>query len=108
MELGQDLPYEGLSILPTLIVDNIPLEIYQRSGRANASKRSVGDKAINLLQVILRQEEAFPTPRLPDLVPTEEIHPPCDLPRPGPTTRVSKYPGRPRLPDPPLEVEMLS
>ena len=87
--------------MPTLTMDNIPLEIYERlERRATARQRSVQDEAIDLLDRVLKQEEVQPVPRLPDLIPGDEVAAPCDLSRPVPSARVPAHPGKPRLPDP--------
>jgi plasmid stability protein len=85
--------------MPALVMDNVPLDIYEQlQRRADARRRSLQDEAIDLLQQSLRQEAA--APRLPDLIICEEITPPYDLPRPEPSTPTRTHPGGPRLPDP--------
>ncbi len=87
--------------MPALVVDNVPPEIYEQlQRRAEVRRRSVQDEAIDLLQRGLRHDGLGAAPRLPDLIFGEEISPPCDLPRPGPTATVPAHPGGPRLPDP--------
>jgi plasmid stability protein len=89
-------------VMPTLIVDNLPLDIYQQlERRASARQRSVEDETVELLQQALRTQETDVGHRLPDLVPQDEGTAPCDLPRPAPATRVGFCTGSPRLPDPP-------
>jgi plasmid stability protein len=85
--------------MPAIVMDNVPPEIYdQLQRRASARRRSVQDEAIDLLLRGLRQEAVGA--RLPDLIFSEEISPPCDLPRPGAAAPAPAHPGRPRLPDP--------
>jgi plasmid stability protein len=87
--------------MPALVMDNVPLEIYELlQRRADARRRSVQDEAIELLQRSLRREGFPAAPRLPDLIFEEEISPPCDLPCPEPSRPARTYPGEPRLPDP--------
>ncbi len=87
--------------MPTLVVDNLPPAVFERlQRRAEAGRRSVRDEAVALLEQALGEENEVGRPRLPDLVLTEEIAAPCDLPRPGPAVRVQAHPGGPRLPDP--------
>jgi plasmid stability protein len=90
----------GGCLMPALLMDNIPPEIYELlQRRADARRRSVQDEAIDLLQRSLRREGFAAAPRLPDLIIAEEISPPWDLPRPGPSESARTHPGKPRLPD---------
>jgi plasmid stability protein len=67
--------------MPTLIVDNVPPEIYEHlRRRAAAGRRSVLEETLHLLAQALREDKT-PSPRLPDLIAGEEISAPCDLPR---------------------------
>ena len=85
--------------MPTLIVEDVPPDVYELLQRRAATRqRSVSDEAVRLLREVL-QEDSHSPPRLPDLVPGEEIPAPCDLPRSGPVRTVPAYPGKPRLPD---------
>ena len=87
--------------MPSLIVDNIPLELYQQlQRRASARRRTVEDETVELLQEALGRQDGSPSPRLPDLVPAAEIDAPCDLPRPAVATQVPTCAGKSSLPDP--------
>lgn len=67
--------------MPTLIVDNVPPDIYEHlRRRAAAGWRSVPEETLHLLEQVLR-EDRVPSPRLPDLVAGDEIPAPYDLPR---------------------------
>jgi len=86
--------------MPTLIVEDVPAEVYQRlQERAAAERRSLPEEVLHLLKLLLRSD-VTPTPRLPDFIPGDEIAAPGDLPRSSQPVPVSAYPGRPRLPDP--------
>jgi plasmid stability protein len=86
--------------MPTLIVDNVPADVYERlHKRAAAESRSLPEEALHLLTQLLR-EDTHPAPRLPDLIPDEEMSAPCDLPRSSQPVATTSYPGQPRLPDP--------
>jgi plasmid stability protein len=86
--------------MPTLIVDNVPADVYERlQQRAAAESRSLPEETLHLLTQLLR-EDIRPAPRLPDLIPAEEISAPCDLPRSSQPVATTPYPGQPRLPDP--------
>jgi hypothetical protein len=85
--------------MPTVIVENVPPEVYERlQQRAAAGRRSLPDEMLHLVREALR--DTTPPPRLPDFVPGEEISAPCDLPRSSQPAPVTTYPGQPRLPDP--------
>ena len=86
--------------MPTLIVENMPVEVYERlRQRADAEQRSVPEETLHLLDHILRPE-VKPSPRLPDYIPSEEISAPCDLPRSSQPVSAPAYIGQPRWPDP--------
>ena len=86
--------------MPTLIVENMPVEFYERlRQRAEADQRSVPEETLHLLDQVLRQE-VKPSPRLPDFIPSEEISAPCDLPRSSQPVPAPAYNGQPRWPDP--------
>ena len=86
--------------MPTLIVENVPSDVYERlQQRAAAERQSVTEHTLHLLEQVLR-EEFKPAPRLPDFMSTEEIPAPCDLPRSSQPVRVTAGIGRPRRPDP--------
>lgn len=86
--------------MPTVIVENIPTEVYERlRQRAEAEQRSVPEETLHLLDQALRQE-VTPPPRVPDIIPSEEISAPFDLPRTSEPVPASAYNGQPRWPDP--------
>lgn len=85
--------------MPTLIVENVPVEVYERiRKRAAAEQRTLPEETLYLLEKVLRQDDQRPA-RLPDFIPGEEIPAPCDLPRSSRPVPVSAYGGQPRLPD---------
>lgn len=85
--------------MPTLIVENVPVEIYERlQKRAAGQQRSLPEETLHLLQQALREENR-PAPRLPDFLGSEEISAPCDLPRSSSPVSVAAHDGQPRLPD---------
>jgi plasmid stability protein len=87
--------------MPTLIVENVPPDVYERlRQRAAAQQRTLPEETLYLLQQVLREEER-PTPRLPEFIPREEVSAPYDLPRSSQPAVVVAYSGQPRLPDPP-------
>lgn len=84
--------------MPTLIVENVPSEVYERlQQRASARQWTLPEELLYLLQQVLREEDSR-TPRLPELIPSEEISAPCDLPRSSQPVPVGTYSGQPRLP----------
>lgn len=86
--------------MPTVIVENVPPDVYERlKRRAEAERRSLPEETLHLLKEALRLH-INPVPRLPDFVPGEEISAPCDLPRSSQPVAVASYRGQPRLPDP--------
>ncbi len=86
--------------MPTVIVENVPPEIYERlRQRAAADCRSLAEEMLHLLREALLVD-AVPAPRLPDFIPGEEISAPCDLPRSSRPVAVRTHRGQPRLPDP--------
>ena len=85
--------------MPTLVVENVPAEVYERlQKRAACSQRSLPEEALHVLEEALRREEG-PNPRLPDFLVSEEISAPCDLPRSSSPEPVVARVGQPRLPD---------
>jgi plasmid stability protein len=67
--------------MPTLIVENVPVEVYDRlQKRAAARRRTLPEEMLSLLEQLLREDDG-PTPRLPDFIPGEEVSAPYDLPR---------------------------
>jgi hypothetical protein len=86
--------------MPTLVVDDVPLDVYEGlQRRAEAGRRSIPEEALALLKKGL-SEEPVP-PRRPDFLATAEVAAPFDLPRPEPVGYVPAVPGGSRLPDPP-------
>jgi plasmid stability protein len=86
--------------MPTVIVENVPPEVYERlQERAAADRRSLPEEILHLVRQALRVE-VVPAPRLPDFIPGEEVAPPWDLPRSSQPVAVTTYRGQPRLPDP--------
>src|SRR5438874_3805943 len=91
--------------MPTLIVENVPPDVYERlPRRAAAQRRTLVEETLSLLQQVLGAEER-PTLRLPDSIPTEEVAAPYDLPRSSQPVLVVAHSGQPRLPDPLSEGE---
>jgi hypothetical protein len=91
--------------MPTLIVENVPAEIYERlQKRAEGRQRSLPEETLHLLQQALREDENL-APRQPEFVGSEEISAPCDLPRSSSAITVSTHDGQPRLPDALLDKE---
>jgi plasmid stability protein len=87
--------------MPTLIVENVPPEIYDHlCRRAAEGHRSLPEETLNLLERALR-ENGPPPPRVPDLIAGEEVAAPYDLPRSSRPSAVPAQPGLPRRPDPP-------
>ena len=87
--------------MPTLIVENVPLEVYERlQQRAAVEQRTLPQETLHLLQQALRASDS-PTPRLPEFIPGEEVSAPCDLPRSSQPQPVTAHSGQRRLPDPP-------
>lgn len=85
--------------MPTLIVENVPREIYERlQERAAGQQRSLPEEALHLLQQALRQHDHI-APRSPDFLDDEEISAPCDLPRSSSPVPMTAQNGQPRLPD---------
>jgi plasmid stability protein len=86
--------------MPTLIVENVPQEVYTRlQQRAAARQRTLPQEMLHMLEQVLREEDS-PTPRLPEFIPNEEVSAPCDLPRSSHPVSVLASSGQPRLPDP--------
>lgn len=86
--------------MPTLIVENVPVEVYERlKERAAGGRRSLPEEMLHVLSQLVRKAPR-PEPRLPDYIPSEEISAPCDLPRSSQPVSVRAARGRPRLPDP--------
>lgn len=91
--------------MPTLIVENVPAEIYERlQKRAAGRQRSLPEETLHLLQQALREDDR-PAPRQPEFLGNEEISAPCDLPRSSSAMPVAAHEGQPRLPDAALDGE---
>ena len=85
--------------MPTLIVENVPDETYERlQERATAEQRSVPEEALHLLNQLVRKAPV-PAPRLPDFIPGDEMSAPCDLPRASQPLTMPAAWGQPRMPD---------
>jgi plasmid stability protein len=85
--------------MPTLIVEDVPTDVYELlQQRAAACQRTLPDETVRVLRQALR-DDLPPTPRLPELIPNEEISAPCDLPRSSRPVTVLACNGQPRLPD---------
>jgi plasmid stability protein len=91
--------------MPTLIVENVPPEVYERlQRRAAVGQRTLPQEMLHLLQKALDGEDS-PSPRLPEFIVSEEISAPFDLPRSSQPMQVVAYDGPLRLPDPLPESE---
>lgn len=88
--------------MPTLTVEDLSPQLYETlARRASEARRSVSDEAKQILADTLGSPaESADSYRLPVLIPSEEISPPCDLPRPDNWQRVPCKDGDRRLPDP--------
>jgi plasmid stability protein len=85
--------------MPTLIVENVPMEIYERlQERAAGQKRSLAEETLHLLQQALQEQDHL-SARSPELLPSEEIAAPCDLARSSSPVLMTTQDGQPRLPD---------
>jgi hypothetical protein len=97
--------------MPTLIVEDVPGEVYERLQRqAQAENRSLAEEVLQLLRQGLSarakaegkivEYKIADSPRLPDppILDTGEISPPCTLPRPGVGVQIPTIPGGARLP----------
>ena len=79
--------------MPTIILEDVPIQVYERlQRRADAHRRSMPEELLSLLQHALQVIET-PTPRLPDYIPETEIPAPCDLPRSSRPVPVAAYAG---------------
>jgi len=86
--------------MPTVIVENVPPEVYEQlQQRAATDQRSLAEVMLHLVRQALRVDTA-PAPRRPDFIPGEDVPAPCDLPRSSQPVAVATYRGQPRLPDP--------
>ncbi len=88
----------------TLVLENVPPDIYDYLQRRAAERqRSVLEEALQLLRRGV-QADRLADPWLPELIPSEEISAPCDLPRSSQPVQVATREGQPRLPDPPTVI----
>jgi len=87
--------------MPTLTVGNLSPQLYERlARRASAARRSVSEEAKQILADSLGvSAQAADSYRLPELIPSEAIPPPCDLPPSGPARPVTFQRVAPPLPD---------
>src|SRR5258708_39102697 len=86
--------------MPTLVVENVPAEVYEYlEKRAAAQQRTLPEELLHLLQQALLWADGYPPPRLPELVPSEEVPAPFDLPPSSQPVPIAAYSGQPRLPD---------
>ncbi len=91
--------------MATLILENVPADIYERlERRAAVQNRSLPQETLVVLRQALQQDP--PTARLPELIPTDEVSAPCDLPRSSQPVRAPAQMGLPRLPHPPSTPSM--
>jgi hypothetical protein len=92
---------EGGKSMPTLTVGNISPQLYESlARRASQARRSVSEEAKQILADSLGvSAQAADSYRLPELIPSEEISPPCDLPLSGPARPVTFRRVAPPLPD---------
>jgi plasmid stability protein len=88
--------------MPTLTVGNVSSQLYESlARRASEARRSVSEEAKQILADALGvPAEPADKHRRPELITSEEISPPCDLPRSDNWQRVSCKDGGQRLPDP--------
>lgn len=88
--------------MPTLTVEDVPSQLYETlASRASKARRSVSEEAKQILADTLRvPAEKADDHRLPELIPSDEISPPCDLPIPASARSVEFRRVAPPLPDP--------
>ena len=88
--------------MPTLTVEDLSAQLYERlARRASEARRSVSEEAKQILADTLDiPAKAAENYRLPELIPSEEISPPCDLPLSGPALPVTSRHVDAPLPDP--------
>ena len=90
--------------MPTLVVENVPVDVYESlSKRAAKGRRSIPEEMLDLLGEIVRADMK-PSARMPDLLANEEFSAPFDLPRSSTPVQISAHRGQIRLPDPLCEV----
>lgn len=90
--------------MPTLTLEDLSPQLYETlARRASEARRTVSDEAKQILADTLgTPAEAAYDYRLPELIPSEEISPPCDLPLSGPAKPAAFRNAEPPLPDPVL------
>ena len=88
--------------MPTLTVEDLSAQLYESlARRASDARRSVSEEAKQILADSLgTPAKAAENYRLPELIPSEEISPPCDLPLSGPALPVTSRHVDAPLPDP--------
>jgi hypothetical protein len=87
----------------TLILENVPSDIYDcLEQRALLEQRTMRDETLCLISEALGVKHACSL-RLPDLILSEEIAAPFDLPRSSVGVQVGVRDGGKRLPDPLVE-----
>ncbi|MBC8874175.1 MAG: hypothetical protein H8E44_32450 [Planctomycetes bacterium] len=88
--------------MPTLSVEDLSAQLYETLvRRASEARRSVSEEAKQILADSLGiPAKAAEDYRLPELIYSEEVSPPCDLPLSGPSLRVTSRHADPPLPDP--------
>jgi len=88
--------------MPTLTVEDLSAQLYETlARRASKARRSVSEEAKQILADTLGTPAKVAVGHcLPDLIPSEEISPPCDLPLSGPALPVMARHVAPPLPDP--------
>lgn len=86
--------------MPTLIVENVPADVYEQLlQQAAAERRSLPEHTLRILEQCLRDDRR-PAPRVPEFTPAEETSAPYDLPRSSRPVTVRAHVGHPRRPDP--------
>ncbi len=86
--------------MPTIILEDVPTDVYERlQQRAAHQQRSLREELLLLLRQALQGKDGL-APWLAEYVPGEEIPTPCDLPLPESAMLVKAIPGEPPLPDP--------
>ncbi len=85
--------------MPTLLLENVPSDLYEcLQRRAASQRRSLPEETLLLLREALRQGDPASPPL--EYVPLEELCAPYDLPLPGQGVEVQALPGEP----PPLDL----
>jgi hypothetical protein len=102
--------------MPTLILENVPPDLYEQlKMRAESKNQPLPKEALDLLTIGLKYESAndekqppaagalrtaAAQPRLPEYIPLEEGPPPYDIPRPPSRRHVNARRGNRHLPNP--------